>query len=192
MTIKMPRRMLRKTTAAALILVGALALSACGNKPETRTEGETEGTYLNVGPLTYQVQISRQLNPSDLEDATYLQGIPPALRRLRPHQTWFGVFIQVVNEGSRAQLPASNFEIEDTEDKVYRPIPQSPQNPFTYHAQLLPPKDVIPHINSVAGEGVIQGSLVLFKLDLTTLDNRPLEFVVADPIGGRGRVKLDV
>jgi hypothetical protein len=183
---------MRKPLALLLLVLAAVALSACGNKPETRTEGETEGTYLNVGPLTYQVQISRQLNPSDLEDRTYLQGIPPLQRRLGPHQTWFGVFVQVFNETDNAHPTASNFAIEDTQDEVFTPVPQSPANAFTYHSRLLPGGDIIPHSNSVAGEGVIQGSLILFKLNLTTLDNRPLEFVVTDPLDNSGRVKLDV
>src|SRR3954453_2719234 len=187
----MPRRM-RKPLAVLLVAAAVVALSACGNKPEIRTEGETEGTYLNVGPLTYQVQISRQLNPNDLEDRTYLEGIPPLQRRLGEHQTWFGAFVQVVNETDNPHPASSTFRIEDTQDRSYAPVPQSIDNPFSYHARLLQAGDIIPPTNSVAGEGVLQGSLILFKLDLTTLDNRPLEFSVVDALNNSGKVKLDV
>ena len=183
---------MRKPLALLLLATAVVALSACGNKPQIRTEGETEGTYLNVGPLTYQVQISRQLNPNDLEDRTYLEGIPPLQRRLGPHQTWFGVFVQVVNETKNAHPTASTFSIEDTQDNVYAPIPQSPSNPFAYQPLLLPAGDIIPALNSIAGEGVIQGKLILFKVDLPTLDNRPIEFSVTDSLDNSGRVKLDV
>src|SRR3954451_19216747 len=121
----MPPRMTRRLAVLLLVATAAVVVSACGNKPEIRTEGETEGTYLNVGPLVYQVQISRQLNPGDLEDRTYLEGIPPLQRRLGPHQTWFGVFVRVTNETDNAHPTASTFSIEDTQDHVYSPIRQS-------------------------------------------------------------------
>ena len=188
----MPRSMARRLAVAVLALAAVLALSACGNKPKITTEGETEGSYLNVGPMVYQVQISRQLNPSDTEDMSYLEGIPPALSRLPTGQTWFGIFILARNETDNDQFAASNFVIEDTQDHVYHPIPQSPRNPFTYHAGVVPAGKSIPKIDSVAQQGVIGGSLVLFKLPLTTLDNRPLELVVTDQLNHTGRVKLDV
>jgi len=189
----MARRVdLRRLTASVLALGAVLALAACGNKPELQTEADTEGTYLNVGPLTYQVQISRQLNPRDTEDQTYLQGIVPSEAKLDTGQTWFGVFVLALNEGDKDQFAASNFAIEDTQDHVYRPIPQSPRNPFTYHARVIPAGERIPKVDSVASEGVIAGSLLLFKLPRTTLDNRPLEFVVTDQLHHSGRVKLDV
>ena len=51
-----------------LVLGAALALAGCGDKLETRTVGETEGLYIDVGDLKYQVQISRIINPYDVED----------------------------------------------------------------------------------------------------------------------------
>jgi hypothetical protein len=188
----MPHFMVRRLTAAVLLLGAVLALAACGNKPEVRTTGETEGTYLNVGPLSYQVQISRQLNPQDTEDRSYLQGVPPVLAGLRRGQTWFGVFIRVANETSDNHIAADNFAIEDTQDNVFKPTPQATANPFVYGGGVIPAGDVLPKSNTVASEGVIQGSLVLFKLPLTALDNRPLEFVVTDQLDNSGRVKLDV
>jgi hypothetical protein len=61
---------------AAAIAVGVLALplGACG-KQKTTTFSASEGTYLNVGPMAYQVQVSRVLNPKDIEDRNYLQGV---------------------------------------------------------------------------------------------------------------------
>jgi hypothetical protein len=182
----------RRFALALLALAAVLALTACGNKPKIRTEGATEGTYLNVGPLTYQVQISRQLNPNDIEDRTYLQGVPPAQSRLPTGQTWFGVFIRVANDTKRPHPAATDFAIQDTQDDIYRPIRQAPQNAFTYQGGMVPPNGLIPAVDSVASEGVIQGSLLLFKLPLSALDNRPLEFIVTDQFRHHGRVSLDV
>jgi hypothetical protein len=188
----MPPRMARRFSVALLVLVAAVALAACGNKPKIRTTGETEGTYLNIGPLVYQVQLSRQLNPRDIEDRTYLEGIAPAQSVLDRQHTWFGIFIRVSNETDKSHPADGSFEIVDTQDDVYRPTPQAPSNPFTFQRQTLPGGQIIPNTNSVAGEGVIQGSLVLFKMPVAALDNRPLEFIVRDGFNHAGRVKLDV
>jgi hypothetical protein len=188
----MPPRMARRLSAALLVLVAAVALAACGNKPKIRTTGETEGTYLNIGPLVYQVQLSRQLNPRDIEDRTYLEGIAPAQSVLDRQHTWFGVFVRVANETDQSHPVDGRFSIEDTQDDVYTPTPQAPSNPFTFQPQTLPGGQIIPNSNSVAGEGVIQGSLVLFKLPVQALDNRPLELVVKDGLNNAGRIKLDV
>jgi hypothetical protein len=183
---------LRKLALVLPALAAILVLAACGNKPKIRTEGSTEGTYLNVGPLTYQVQISRQLNPNDIEDRTYLQGFPPLQARLPTGQTWFAVFIRVANETKQPHPAAKNFAIEDTQDTIYRPLPQGSQNAFSYQGGIVPGNGLIPPVNSVASEGVIQGSLILFKLPLSALDNRPLEFIVTDQFQHHGRVSMDV
>ena len=56
------------------------------------------------------------------------------------------------------------------------------------------PQAVVPSPNSPAGEGVIQGSLILFKLTTEALANRPLEFKIASPArpDDVGTVDLDV
>ena len=65
--------MLRKLLLLALV---AALFAGCGNKGEEVSEAETEGIYLTVAGLTYQVQMSRFLNPGDVEDAQYLMGLP--------------------------------------------------------------------------------------------------------------------
>ena len=87
-----------KPSLLALMLVSALALSACSDNSHTRVttgtyagESGQNAPYLNVGPLIYEVQLSREMNPFDTEDAAYLQGLSPAERQLAPGQEWFGV-----------------------------------------------------------------------------------------------------
>lgn len=184
---------LRAPVIAALCLLLAVGVTACGNQQQTRTHADTEGPYLDVGALKYQVQVSRQLNPADIEDQVYLRGVPPADTRLRPDETWFAVFVRAVNEGDRAEPAAPSFEILDTQGKRFFPVPIS-ANPFAYQPSRIPPGGSLPAFGSTADLSSIGGSMVLFKLTLTALANRPLELVIRG--GGsptaEGTVELDV
>ena len=184
---------LRAPAIAVLCLLLAAGLAACGNQQPTRTHADTEGPYLNVGPLKYQVQVSRQLNPADIEDQVYLRGISPRDNRLRPDETWFGVFVRAVNETDRPEQAAQTFEIVDTQGRRFFPVAVS-ANPFAYRPARIAPGGSLPAFGSIADLSAIGGSLVLFKLTLTALANRPLELVIR---GGQrptaeGTVELDV
>ena len=72
----MSLRPLRVLLLLVLAAASAGALAGCGNKLEVRTVGETEGIYIDVGELRYQVQLSRIINPNDIEDRHYLAGLP--------------------------------------------------------------------------------------------------------------------
>src|SRR3954465_10666511 len=114
----------RRTSSPLLALtavVAALGLGACGNKTVSIHGGETEGIYLDVGPLKYQVEISRQLNPSIPEDRTFLSDVAQGDRKLAPDELWFAGFVRVENETDQAQSPASNYTIRDTEGNVFPP-----------------------------------------------------------------------
>lgn len=184
------RRVLRLT-----ILLAALALVAtgCGNKQEVRTTAATEGPYIDLNDLKYQIQISRYLNQNDVEDETYLTGLPAGTEQPAGDETWFGVFLRVQNTTDHPLDPANDFEIIDTLDDVYRPIPLDPKvNPFAYDPTPVEPQNLIPRENSVASEGVIQGSLLLFKLKTSALQNRPLVFKLRRGSGTQGTIDLDV
>ena len=168
-----------------LLLVAALlttvALGACGNKETETLEGETEGIYLDLGGLKYQVQISRQLNPADPEDEGYLVGIPAEERELAADETWYGIFIRVQNIGDDPRQAAEDFEIRDTQENVFRPIDLARENVFAYRPARVGAKGLIPELDSPAAENTIQGSLLLFKIRYENLQNRPLEFEVVHP-----------
>ncbi len=55
----------RRLVTLLTVLAAGTALSACGNRVDEVHEAETEGIYVDVGDLQYQVQISRQLNPTE-------------------------------------------------------------------------------------------------------------------------------
>ena len=167
----------RALVLAALALVLALGLAACANKKAVVSEAETEGPYLDVAALKYQVQISRQLNAADVEDRPYLVGVAPQDAQLRPDETWFAVFLRVQNETHRPRVSAGEFEITDTAGRRFKPVPIS--NPFAYRPVRIPAQAAVPPESSIAGDSPIGGSLLLFKLTLESLANRPLQLRIA-------------
>jgi hypothetical protein len=178
---------LRKSTLLALLLLAAIALGACGDSHTKVTTGTYAGEsgqnapYLDVGPLSYEVQLSRELNPFDTEDASYLQGLTPAQQKLETGQEWFAVFMQVFNNGSQARPAASDVTITDTQGNSYIPVVPGASNQFAYRGGTVPAKERLPLPNTIASEGTTQGALLLFKIQVVSLDNRPLTLTIVDP-----------
>jgi hypothetical protein len=164
------------------LLAVAGTATACGDdKAALRTVGETEAFLLDLSGLRYQVQISRYLNPADIEDAQYLKGLPEGVRPTKD-QTWFAVFLRVQNTSSETHAMAREYEIEDTLGKTYRPVPLDRKaNSFVFQPRELRPGNLEPHPDSAAGQGPIQGSLLLFRIDYESTQNRPLEFRIISP-----------
>jgi hypothetical protein len=181
-------------------MLAALALGACGSSHTRVTSGTYAGEsgasapYLNVGPLTYQVQLSRELNPYDTEDSSYLVGLTPVQRKLVPGEEWFAVFMQVYNTTSAIHPAASSLTISDTQGNVYTPVVPNSNNPFAYRPVLVAPKSRIPQPNTVAASGPTQGALLLYKIRIISLDNRPLDIHIVDPLdrSQRASAELDV
>jgi hypothetical protein len=181
------QRLPRKILLALLAALAMLALGACGESHTRVTTGSYAGgsgknaPYLNVGPLVYEVQLSRQLNPYDTEDASYLLGLTPAQRQLNPGEEWFAVFMQVYNESSLPHSAATDYTITDTQENTYYPLTLGPANLFAYRAGAVPPKGQIPAPDTVAADGPTQGALLLFKIKVLSLNNRPLTLKIVDP-----------
>jgi hypothetical protein len=193
--------MTRKPALLALLALAALGLGACSDDSHTPVstgtyagESGQNAPYLNVGPLIYEVQLSRQLNPADTEDSAYLKGLTPAQRRLARGEEWFAVFLQVYNESSAPHPAATQLTISDTQANVYTPTIPAATNEFAYRAGLLQPKSRIPALNAVAANGPTQGALLLYKIKIVSLDNRPLELKIVDPLDLRqtAQAELDV
>src|SRR5271155_1699334 len=117
-----------RASLAALAVIAVLALAGCGDSHTRVTTGTYAGEsganapYLNVGPLIYEVQLSRELNPANSEDATYLDGLTPAQRKLEPGQEWFAVFMQVYNNSNQPHPASTSLTISDTQENRYTPI----------------------------------------------------------------------
>jgi hypothetical protein len=184
--------MLRKLVLLAFV---AVFVAGCGGyKTAVTTIAETEGVYVDVAGLTYQVQLSRYLNPGDVEDKQYLQGLPPGVSPQLPgDEIWFGVWMRVKNYSGGPLMPTDKFVIEDTEGNKFEPVPlDSATNVFVYDPILLQQSQVLPTPDTAASSGPIQGSLILFRLKTTSLQNRPLKLSIEHEGADSAEVDLDL
>jgi hypothetical protein len=178
---------LRKLSLALPMLLAVLALSGCGDSHTRIITGTYAGEsgkgapYLYVGPLIYEVQISRELNPFNREDASYLQGLTPQQLKLEPGQEWFAVFVQVYNETKLPHPASSSLTITDTQNNTYTPIVPNQTNPFVYRPTMVPGNGQLPMPGTIADDDPAQGAMLLFKIQIVSLDNRPLELKIIDP-----------
>lgn len=177
--------MVARRLSLAAVALSALALAACGNKEEPeelgRHEPAREGLAVEMGGLTYNVFITRQLNPEIQPDKDYYQGDEPA-----PEKTLYGVFLQVCNHGDQPRQAADEFKVVDTLGNEFYPRTQPKENVFAYHAGEVQAKNCLPEKNSPASDAPIAGAMLLFEFPLETAENRPLELEVKEPFGGGG------
>lgn len=185
--------MIRRFAAAGAVLAISLGLSACGDKQDVVTHGETEGVYLDVGPLKYQVQISRLLNAGAIpEDRTFLSGVAGG-GELRADEGWFAVFVRVENESDDPQRLAREFEIEDADHNVYKPVAIGAANPFRYAGGVVKDGGVIPSPDSVASQTSINGQELLFRVKVAALDeSRPLVLKIRSPTDPKLAAEVDL
>lgn len=186
-----------------LLAVGALAIgvSGCGlehrsARPNDVSAGElADGAepYFWSGPVTYQVQVSRQLNPFDAYDVEYLAGVKGA-QSIGPQQFWFGVFLWAKNQSGRSVVTADRFKIVDSAGDVYYPTPLNTNvNPYAWTQQTLSPDAIEPVADSAAADSSPGGGLILFKLNQSVYSNRPLTLLVYAPGSSRpSHVSLDL
>src|ERR687898_50214 len=109
---------MRRPLVLIAVLLAGLIIAGCGKADEPTSEGETEAIYLELGGLQYQVQLSRQLNPADITDRSFVQGAADSSPTGRD-DTWFGVFMRVKNDGDEPARPTADFAIHDTRGNEY-------------------------------------------------------------------------
>jgi hypothetical protein len=176
-----------------LASVAAVATAGCGNKEEFTTVGHTEGIYVTVDDVKYQIQISRILDPASREDQAYLRGVPET-EALEEDDLWYAIFLRAENDKDDPHEMATEFSIHDTTGAEFEPIDLDPElNVFVYEPEELPAKTVSPRLNSPSADNTIRGGLLLFKIPAAALGNRPLEFEIQSPSGGENAiVDIDV
>jgi hypothetical protein len=191
--VSAPTARLRLLRTAACLLVSALSLAACGHSNHPPTT-ENDGVYVTAGPITYQLQVSRALNPYATEDRQYVTGIPVGQTSLTASQEWYGVFLWAKNQTKQPQATAPVFDIVDTQGKHYYPMAVNPAlNPYAWTTQSLAPGATEPAPDTTASFGPTQGSLLLFKLDTSVYDNRPLTLEIRGPTRRLwGTISLDL
>jgi hypothetical protein len=189
--------MFRRVTAGRLwILVCALALAvglgACGQESQPPS-GLNNGVYVDAGPITYQLQVSRELNQYAVEDSQYLAGLPPGTGALAPDQLWYGVFLWAKNQSDQPQLTAKSFVIVDSSHHFYYPIALDAElNAYAWTQKELLPGHSVPIPNTTAYYGPTGGNLLLFKLPTTVYSNRPLTLQITPHSGKAGEISLDL
>ncbi len=186
-----------------LLTVGALGIGVAGcgvehrmilknvSQDELSAGGEP---YFNAGPVTYQIQVSRALNPYDSVDAAYLSGVSGA-QDLSAQQFWYGVFLWAKNQTNRIVTTSDHFELQDSEGDIFQPVALNASlNPYAWTAQKLSPDGIEPAGGSTASDGNNGGGLILFKLSENVYSNRPLTLLVFAPgaIKPSSRVSLDL
>jgi hypothetical protein len=161
----------------ALLLCAAVCtvgLSACFKKEPVHTTADTEGIYVDAAGLSYQVQLSRELNPASVEDQSYLVGLPPLTNPPSADEEWFAVWMRAENLTKKPERMVSDFSISDTQGNVYRPVPLTSQNRLRYVATTIPAHTTVPLQDSQAYFSPTQGELLLFKINVSAYQNRPL------------------
>ena len=184
----------RFARSCVLLAVAALGLSACGNQDREQdgqlAAAESEALYVELSGLKYQVQLSRQINPRDVEDRDYFRDLPPDEAFLPRGQVWFGVFIRVENESDRPVPSAREFAVEDTQGNEFEPV--GAENTFAYRPETVPGGGFIPQQERLQAYAGTQGALLLFKIPYASLDNRPLELAIKNPSDTRQAARIDL
>ena len=140
-----------------------------------------EGQPMKLGELLYNVQISRFLNPRDLEDEAYLAGQPPPPN----DKLYLGVFMLIENEADTVQEVRAEFTVVGNEGTGFA---RSEREPVALELGGGGGDDELPEPESIVANGPIEGAMVLF---LTTRPRprtgpAPRHPVVGRP-GRRGR-----
>jgi hypothetical protein len=177
----------RALWAAAVLSLTILGLAACGASHE-RTTGE-EGEFITVGPATYQVQLTRLLNPRIRPDDAYLRGqLPPT-----KDESYLAVFLQIKNEGKAPYSPPRDMKIVDTQGNEYLPLDATQSGFGLDFGKPLAHGDTAPLPNSPAAEGPINGAMVLFKVKLdSATNNLPLELEIPTGPDTSSKITLDI
>ena len=184
----MLRAVIRSRLAALAMMAAlsalALSLSACGSEEATEV---VEGEPAELGELAYNVQITRFLNPDDVEDAEYLVGQPEP----EPGTSYLGVFMTVVNENKDdPHASADTYTVVDTGGNEFEPAESESPYALDIGAEVAG-EGQLPIPDSTAATGPNQGAMLLFLVDDTVSENRPLELEI-DSDDGSGVVELDI
>jgi hypothetical protein len=185
-TLRLPAAVtLRRSLIALCGLLLVIGLAACGHQSphESFADANNDGDYVSAGYITYQLQISREINQYSAEDSAYLKGLPSGVSpSLGPNQLWYGVFLWAKNQSGHPATTSDNFKITDTQGDVYRPVKlDTAVNPFAWTAMPLANLATEPGPNTVASLSPTQGGLLLFKVNTSVYSNRPLTLYILGP-----------
>ncbi len=184
--MRIPTSIFARTVLSGACAIAALALlPGCGvDRGERNVE---EGQKLYLGDLEYSIQISRFLNPADVEDAAYLEGQRPPANS----EDYFAVFVQIKNVGEEAQRLPAGIVVRDSREGTYYPL-ESDSVFALKSGTVIPGNSEIPVPDSPAATGPIQGQMLLYRVDYGISQKRPVELVIPAQSGEDAHVKLDL
>ena len=175
-------RLARLLSVLAACAAAALIVSGCGKK-EGNAEPKREGLGLEVGGLKYRVYITRQINQHDAEDRSYYDG-PEA----PPGTTYYGVFLTACNEGDQPLKPVDDFTVRDNQGNEFKPLELPETNDFAYRPRRLVKGACVPEAGSAPANGPTGGALLVFKIPVQSIENRPLELEIED-VNDKGKLE---
>ncbi|MFT4050451.1 MAG: hypothetical protein QM648_11540 [Solirubrobacterales bacterium] len=184
---RLSQTILRLAGLAAILMI---AVSVSGCDKEVHALEAKEGTRVYLDDIFYQVQISRQLNPKDVEDSYYLQDQPAPAKG----DAYFGVFMRVDNEtheGRVLPVGTNRMKIVTASGDEYEPLDVHAVG-WGYAPSPIGKGAMLPVPNTPAYVGPIRGGLVLFRISQASLNNRPLELEIKGNNGKTGKITLDV
>jgi hypothetical protein len=183
MTLRRPR------SAAIACVLAALAGGAVTGCSKRETKTGREGQGIKVAGVTYNVYITRQLNPHDAEDSAYTAG----QKADQPGYYFYGVFLTACNENTNGTIvtPTSTFSIRDTQGDRFTPLPLPRTNVFAYRPKPLAKKSCVPAAGTIAATGPTAGALLVFKVPVIAVENRPLELEIQSGSQSH-RIELDI
>jgi len=178
--------LIKPVAAPLAALLAAAVLAGCGSSESGEAQ---EGQFVKVGPVVYQVQLTRLVNPEQRSDKQLLRGQVP----LPPSQQYLAVFMRLENKSSKPYLPPRDMKVVDTVGNQYLPLDATQSGFGLDFFEPLQPGDHAPLPDSPAAEGPDRGAMVLFRVKTqSATDNLPL--VLEVPSGGKSTVdiKLDI
>ena len=151
----------RLLTAGCVLIAAALLVAGCGDGPPPARHAP-DGTDVTQDGVDYAVQTSRELNPHDADDRTFLGGRTKGLDR--PGMTLVGVFLQARNDSYTPRRAVAAPQLVTAFGEMFEPLPLPPADPFAYRGRRLAPGDQIPGPQSVATESPENGAIVVYRV----------------------------
>jgi hypothetical protein len=154
------RAMLSRFVSAALIAAAVLVAGCADGPPPARDA--PDGTDVTQDGVDYAVQTSRELNPADEDDRTFLGGRVNGLSE--PGMTLLGVFLQVRNAASTPRRALAAPQLVTAFGETFKPMRLPETDPFAYRGRRLAPGDQIPGPQSVATESPENGAIIVYRV----------------------------
>ena len=160
MTLHLDGTVLSRFVIAALI-AAALLVGGCGDGPPPGVNAP-DGTDVTQDGVDYAVQTSRELNPDDADDRTFLGGRTQGLDG--PGVALVGVFLQARNNAASARRAVAAPQLVTAFGETFEPLSLPAGDPLAYRGRLLAPGGEIPGAQSVATESPENGAIVVYRV----------------------------